>query len=106
MRSRTCRMPLGPTCTVTAACGSVNAFSAAAGAASASAPSAAASEMRALLRCGSIRLEADRRRLAIAGVLQLEELSPREAEHAGEKHGGKDLHRVVVRQHGVVVDLA
>ena len=51
-------------------------------------------------------LESDLRCLALRLVLDFEELADREAERAGDDEARERLHRVVVREHGVVVDLA
>src|SRR5690349_21366903 len=105
MCSSTWRAPFGSTRTPTFACGRVNVLSARAGPASASAASAAAA--KATLRGrGCIRLEADRRRLAVVARLELEELAFPESERAGDQDGREHLDRVVVRQDRVVVDLA
>ena len=100
IRSSTSSVPSFATCTRTSAASSVNDFAAAA---PASASAATAAEERELYAPG-VR-EADRRHLAVAGILDLEELPRPEAEHARDEHRGEGLDRVVVRQHRVVVDL-
>src|SRR6185437_16602890 len=98
MCSSTWRVPFGSIRTPTFACGSVNDLSARAGPASASAAAAAAAWTRRLRRRGCIRLEADRRRLAVVAGLELEELALPESERARDQHGREHLDRVVVRQ--------
>src|SRR3954453_12553937 len=121
MCSSTTRLPSFATCTEIAACGSENDLASAVPAIASAATAAARRETlagrrrrriagggscRGDRRCRSGGLEADRRHLAVAGVLDLEELATREAERARDQDGGENLDRVVERQDRVVVDLS
>src|SRR5512145_1998644 len=54
---------------------------------------------------GGAGSKVDGRGLALCLVLDLEELPDGESERPGDDEAGEGLHRVVVREHGVVVDL-
>src|SRR3954452_4943638 len=121
MCSSTTTPPYAATRIETSACGNENDF---ASALPATASAASAAARRTLRRrrswciagggrcrsggrgCWGFRLEADRRYLAGAVALDLEELAPREAEGACDQHGREHLNPVVVGQHRVVVDLS
>src|SRR5262245_31928989 len=109
MCSSTSRAPFFAMWTVTSAWTSEYDFADAAPVRTSPAASAARTtplRARNLTRRCRRRREAHLGRLAVARVLDLEELALREPERSGQEHRREDLDRVVEREHGVVVDLA
>src|SRR5215469_113325 len=104
MCSSTSSAPLRAMCTETSAWTSEYDFADAAPVSTS--PAARAARTRVLrARRVTSRREAHLGRVALGGVVDLEEVALREAERPGEQHGREDLDRVVERQHRVVVDL-